>query len=361
MKKNIAFALVALVALFVVFRHYSNIISLQKERIVETEAENKKVISEREDIKGKYSKLDKEKNVIYASTLVLGDKVSLLLRTQKNERAKFNSDRAYLSTQVSSLEQEKEGILKTMSDKEADFSLRLKELQEKLEKADMGRKELSSLLSKKNEELQDSLRDARDLKNKKSELENTVSELTDKIKELDGRITSLKKEKTDFMILAEGLKKDLLETDEELKAAEREIELFETSYDTTVLARFRKKLAKEFEKGFAKERENWDKEKRSLDDKLTKEKFNYYYVKAVNLFQKRMFEDAVLEFEKAGKLNPKSPKIDYNLAIIYDDHLKDKKRAVGHYKQYLKLNPKAADRDEVKEWIKDAKVSSKGM
>lgn len=357
MKKIIALALIALVALIIVFRHYSNVINLQKERIAETESENKKIISEREDIKVKYSELDKEKNIIYGSTLVLGDKVSLLLRTQKNEREKFNSDRAYLSTQVSSLEKEKEGILKTLSEKEADFNLRLKEIQEKLDKMDASRKELSGLLSKREEELKKNLDDAKGLKSRKAELENTVSELTDKVKEFDGRITALKQEKTDFAALADGLKKELLETDEKLAAAEEEIERFMTNYDTTVLARFRKKLEKEFAKEFAKERENWDKEKSSLNDKLTKEKFNYYYVKGVNLFQKRMFGDAVVEFEKAGKLDPKSPKVDYNLAIIYDDHLKDKKKAVEHYKRYLKLNPKAADRDEVEEWIKEAKKS----
>lgn len=352
MKKIIVIVLVVLLAIsLVVLRRYSNTIDVQSGKIADAETENKKIVAEREDIKGKYSELDKEKKGLYSSTLVLGDKVSLLLRTQKDEREKFGLERTSLSTQIGSLEKEKADILKMMSEKEADFSLRLKELQEKLEKADVKRKELDDLLSKKDEELKSSVKDSKSLKSK---LENTISELTDKIKELDGRIIALKKEKIDFMTLADGLKKELIETEEKLKLAEIEIAQFVTSYDTTVLAHFRKKLEKEFTKGFAEERASWDKEKKSLNDKLTSEKFNYYYVKGLNLFQKRMFKDAVLEFEKAGKLNPKSAKIDYNLAVIYDDHLKDKKVAVEHYKRYLKLNPKAADRDRVEEWIKEA-------
>lgn len=353
MKKIIVVVLVVLLAIsLIILRRYSNVIDVQNGKITDAEAENKKIVTEREDIKGKYSELDKEKKMLYSSTLVLGDKVSLLLRVQKNEMEKFSSERTLLSTQIGSLEKEKADILKAMSEKEADFSLRLKELQEKLEKADVKRKELDDLLSRKDEELKDNVKDSKNLKNK---LENVILELTNKIKELDGRITALKKEKIDFMTLADGLKKELVETEEKLKTAEVEIERFVTNYDTTVLAHFRKKLEKEFTKEFAKERESWDKEKKSLNDKLTGEKFNYYYVKGLNLFQKRMFNDAVSEFEKAGKLNPKSAKVDYNLAVIYDDHLKDKKMAVEHYKRYLKLNPKAADRDRVEEWIKEAK------
>ncbi|MBN1557975.1 MAG: tetratricopeptide repeat protein [Lentisphaerae bacterium] len=59
------------------------------------------------------------------------------------------------------------------------------------------------------------------------------------------------------------------------------------------------------------------------------------------------------EYLRAMAIDPADPGVHYNLAILYDDELKDRDRALLHYRKYLKLSPHAPDRDQVKHWILD--------
>jgi hypothetical protein len=47
------------------------------------------------------------------------------------------------------------------------------------------------------------------------------------------------------------------------------------------------------------------------------------------------------------------------LAIVYDDHLNNKKKAIEHYQKYLELCPTSIDAKKVEYWIVRAKNEMK--
>ncbi len=57
------------------------------------------------------------------------------------------------------------------------------------------------------------------------------------------------------------------------------------------------------------------------------------------------------EYLQALRIDPMDASSHYNLAILYDDELSNKDRALIHYKRYLRLSPSSADQDEVRQWI----------
>lgn len=59
-------------------------------------------------------------------------------------------------------------------------------------------------------------------------------------------------------------------------------------------------------------------------------------------------EDAYL---KALRIDPSDADVHYNLGILYDDHLDNKRRAMIHYRRYLQLNPGGTDVDKVRQWL----------
>jgi tetratricopeptide (TPR) repeat protein len=61
--------------------------------------------------------------------------------------------------------------------------------------------------------------------------------------------------------------------------------------------------------------------------------------------------EAEQAYLRALQLDPADPDIHYNLGILYDDELKDRTRALMHYRKYLKLSPHAPDQDQVENWI----------
>jgi hypothetical protein len=61
---------------------------------------------------------------------------------------------------------------------------------------------------------------------------------------------------------------------------------------------------------------------------------------------------AEAELLKAAELDPHDAVTHYNLGILYDDDLKDKKKAKEHYEKYLLLAPNSKDAPSVLEWMK---------
>ncbi|MBU1006470.1 MAG: hypothetical protein KKH08_02605 [Candidatus Omnitrophica bacterium] len=79
-----------------------------------------------------------------------------------------------------------------------------------------------------------------------------------------------------------------------------------------------------------------------------------YYNRGLKDAGEGRHKQAVDEFLKAIEANPTDADSCYNLAIIYDDHLNNKKKAVYYYRKYLELRPDSDDRDEVMNWLKRA-------
>jgi tetratricopeptide (TPR) repeat protein len=63
------------------------------------------------------------------------------------------------------------------------------------------------------------------------------------------------------------------------------------------------------------------------------------------------FKRAEIEFTRAIELDPNDPGVHYNMAILYDDDLKDRKKAQLHYEKFLELAPDDKDAAKVREWL----------
>lgn len=63
------------------------------------------------------------------------------------------------------------------------------------------------------------------------------------------------------------------------------------------------------------------------------------------------FKRAEEQFLKALATDPEDPAVHFNLGILYDDDLGDKKRARLHYERFLELAPDDGDVPQVKQWL----------
>ncbi len=63
------------------------------------------------------------------------------------------------------------------------------------------------------------------------------------------------------------------------------------------------------------------------------------------------FREAEQSYLKALRIDPADSDVHFNLGILYDDHLNNKRRAAMHYRRYLQLRPSGADSDRVRQWL----------
>jgi tetratricopeptide (TPR) repeat protein len=57
------------------------------------------------------------------------------------------------------------------------------------------------------------------------------------------------------------------------------------------------------------------------------------------------------EFLKALAIAPDDPDIHYNLGILYEENLKNPKKARGHYERYIELAPSEKEAAKVRQWL----------
>lgn len=92
-----------------------------------------------------------------------------------------------------------------------------------------------------------------------------------------------------------------------------------------------------------------DFEEKSL---LQKAKDNYYnakYIKAADSYEKLLI------------LEPENKNATLSLAVIYDDYIGRKDRAIELYKDYLSMQPNTNKKEYIEKWIVDAAQSSLGI
>lgn len=58
-------------------------------------------------------------------------------------------------------------------------------------------------------------------------------------------------------------------------------------------------------------------------------------------------------YRQALDRDRKNPRLYYNLGVLYEDYLKQPRKAAQCYRQYLELDPEAGDADAVRAWILD--------
>lgn len=82
-----------------------------------------------------------------------------------------------------------------------------------------------------------------------------------------------------------------------------------------------------------------------------KEKRDMHYNMAAVYAREGKFRDAEAEYLHALNLDATDADVHFNLAILYDDELKDTDKAAMHYRRYLKLRPHGEDADTVRRWL----------
>ena len=76
-----------------------------------------------------------------------------------------------------------------------------------------------------------------------------------------------------------------------------------------------------------------------------------HYNLGVEYLRKRDYFNATQEFMQVLKLNPKDANACYNLGILYEVFLNDKRMANVYYKKYLAMSRDAPDKKMVRGWI----------
>jgi tetratricopeptide (TPR) repeat protein len=84
-----------------------------------------------------------------------------------------------------------------------------------------------------------------------------------------------------------------------------------------------------------------------------------HYNQGVVYAKEGRFQDAEREYLHALRIDPTDADVHFNLGILYDQSLKNKAKAVLHYRTYLKLNPYGADSDAVKQWLMQMDMDTK--
>ncbi len=82
-----------------------------------------------------------------------------------------------------------------------------------------------------------------------------------------------------------------------------------------------------------------------------KEKRDMHYNMAAVYAREGKFPAAETEYLHALELDSSDADVHYNLAILYDDELKNTDKAAMHYRRYLKLRPHGDDADAVRQWL----------
>lgn len=153
----------------------------------------------------------------------------------------------------------------------------------------------------------------------------------------------------------EGLLGELAKAQELLGKLHKEKELVREN--ERLLAELNKN--KETLGGLRKEKEEFTRQFKQNENRFKKETVRFHYNLALTYDESRRYKEALAEYKKALEVAPDDPDIHYNLGVLYDERLYDNKRAIEHYRAYLKLRPNAQDADEVVYWITKAEEELK--
>lgn len=86
---------------------------------------------------------------------------------------------------------------------------------------------------------------------------------------------------------------------------------------------------------------------------------NLYYNLALEYLKTKRFREAAQAFKRAVQLNQRDKDAYFNLAVLYESYLNDKKQALGYYSQYLKYASPNDNTSEAREWVRQIKKELK--
>lgn len=90
------------------------------------------------------------------------------------------------------------------------------------------------------------------------------------------------------------------------------------------------------------------------DEQFREEALKFHYNRAFVYDQNAQYEKALVEYKKALEAVSDDADVHYNLAILYDEYLLDKRKAIEHYHAYLKFCSDVQDAVKVNYWIREA-------
>lgn len=226
--------------------------------------------------------------------------------------------------------------------------------------------------------LDETLKENRDLRGEVEkniqEVENVKAQntlLANQIRELQAQIEALKKESgakdAELRKREEDLKNqlDLLEKErqasdrvkveagEQVKAFEEENARLQTFLDESVLKGEKKnlrKVVKEASKTNKRAVKALSKSESARMD-MKNELAEQYYTIGNMYFDKQQYRKAASNYRKALKMNPNDSWAHHNVAVIYDYYFHKSKKAIYHYKKYLRLKPLEEEAWDVRERV----------
>lgn len=152
-----------------------------------------------------------------------------------------------------------------------------------------------------------------------------------------------------------SLLKRMPQMEEELSGLEQKVEQKDSalSEQTRELEQLRMELERREYRLEKAERmaELLERARREVEESSIREKRDMHYNMAVIYAREGRHLDAEREYLNVLKLDPTDADTHYNLGILYEDHLKDDRKAAMHYQRYIKLNPYGQDVDTVKSWL----------
>jgi len=81
-----------------------------------------------------------------------------------------------------------------------------------------------------------------------------------------------------------------------------------------------------------------------------------HYNMGVVFANRGQFKEAEREYLRALRQDPADADTHYNLGVLYDQSLKEYRKAASHYRRYLKLRPQSPDANKVLIWISAAET-----
>ena len=208
----------------------------------------------------------------------------------------------------------------TFSEQKQEGATATKELKEEIERSQQRSKWLETYIES--------------VETQSKEKEKTILSLEKKNRKLEKTNEVLDKDQAVLEAKQRRLNKEKSQLEKEVKELRKHKNKFEKKLEQAM-------LLKQIAEG----------EKKRDERQLRKECIAMRYKLALVYQKTARYKEAEKEYMKVLSFDPNNSAAHYNLGILYDDHLRNNKKAVHHYQQYVKFSPDAKDVSLVKEWI----------
>ena len=186
-----------------------------------------------------------------------------------------------------------------------------------------------------------------------AEMEKAKQESMAKLNEVARREDEVKKESDRLAADQERVNQDRIETERKAKSIAEENNRLKQLLDHSILQGEKT----EYDSLLRKSDETINHAVKKIaqakrqNERLKQELAEQYYSLGNMFFEEHKFRKALGRYKKAVKLNPSDSWAHYNMGVIYDFYLNNNKKAIYHYKKYLKLKPIQEEGREIRERV----------